>query len=40
MSVYWTPAHCAVEHEDAETLARLLADGSDPDDVFSFMLKR
>ncbi|MGW1029882.1 ankyrin repeat domain-containing protein [Streptomyces sp. NPDC002577] len=37
MSDYWTPAHRAVEHEDAETLARLLADGSDPDEVFSNM---
>ena len=37
VSDYWTPAHHAVEHEDAETLARLLADGSDPDEVFSNM---
>ncbi|WP_327320285.1 ankyrin repeat domain-containing protein [Streptomyces sp. NBC_01235] len=37
MSDYWTPAHHAVEHEDAETLARLLADGADPDEVFSNM---
>ncbi|MET8405683.1 ankyrin repeat domain-containing protein [Streptomyces sp900116325] len=37
MSSYWTPAHHAVEFEDAETLARLLADGSDPDEVFSNM---
>ncbi|MEJ8672778.1 ankyrin repeat domain-containing protein [Streptomyces sp. MS1.AVA.1] len=37
MSEYWTPAHHAVEHEDAETLARLPADGSDPDEVFSNM---
>ncbi|MFJ6563161.1 ankyrin repeat domain-containing protein [Streptomyces sp. NPDC091412] len=37
MSNYWTPAHHAVEHEDAETLARLLAGGSDPDEVFSNM---
>jgi ankyrin repeat protein len=37
VSGYWTPAHYAVEHEDAETLARLLADGSDPDEVFSNM---
>ncbi|QQM46332.1 ankyrin repeat domain-containing protein [Streptomyces liliifuscus] len=37
MSNYWTPAHHAVEHEDAESLARLLADGSDPDEVFSNM---
>ncbi|MFF8478709.1 ankyrin repeat domain-containing protein [Streptomyces sp. NPDC015414] len=29
----WTPAHHAVEHEDAQTLARLLADGADPDEV-------
>ncbi|OII69941.1 MULTISPECIES: ankyrin repeat domain-containing protein [unclassified Streptomyces] len=28
----WTPAHQAVEQEDAETLARLLADGADPDE--------
>ncbi|MFP8903519.1 ankyrin repeat domain-containing protein [Streptomyces atacamensis] len=28
-----TPAHQAVECEDAETLARLLADGTDPDEV-------
>jgi ankyrin repeat protein len=37
VSDYWTPAHRAVEHEDAETLGRLLADGSDPDEVFSNM---
>ncbi|MFF0479348.1 ankyrin repeat domain-containing protein [Streptomyces sp. NPDC004284] len=37
MSGYWTPAHHAVEHEDAEALARLLASGSDPDEVFSNM---
>jgi hypothetical protein len=37
VSGYWTPAHCAIEHEDAETLARLLADGSDPNEVFSNM---
>ncbi|MDI1453621.1 ankyrin repeat domain-containing protein [Streptomyces sp. ATE26] len=29
----WTPAHHAVEHEDAQALARLLADGADPDEV-------
>lgn len=29
----WTPAHHAVEHEDAEGLARLLAGGADPDEV-------
>ncbi|WTU53360.1 ankyrin repeat domain-containing protein [Streptomyces sp. NBC_00057] len=29
----WTPAHHAVEHEDAETLARLLADGANPNEV-------
>lgn len=29
----WTPAHRAVEHEDAPALARLLADGADPDEV-------
>lgn len=28
-----TPAHQAVECEDVETLARLLADGTDPDEV-------
>ncbi len=33
VSDYWTPAHHAVEHEDAEALARLLAEGSDPDEV-------
>ncbi len=32
---HWSPAHHAVEQEDAETLARLLADGSDPDEAFS-----
>jgi hypothetical protein len=37
VSDYWTPAHHAVEHEDVETLARLLAGGSDPDEVFSNM---
>ncbi|MFE3788184.1 ankyrin repeat domain-containing protein [Streptomyces goshikiensis] len=37
MSDYWTPAHHAVEHEDAEALARLLAGGSDPDEVFGNM---
>ncbi|MEV5910167.1 hypothetical protein DMH25_15520 [Streptomyces sp. WAC 01325] len=37
MSDYWPAAHHAVEHEDVETLARLLADGSDPDEVFSNM---
>ncbi|MFE0805460.1 ankyrin repeat domain-containing protein [Streptomyces sp. NPDC058812] len=37
MSDYWTPAHDAVEHEDAETLARLLANGADPNEVFSNM---
>ncbi|MGX1675324.1 ankyrin repeat domain-containing protein [Streptomyces sp. NPDC055400] len=34
MSDYWTPAHQAVDQEDAEALARLLAAGSDPDEVF------
>ncbi|WP_189265428.1 ankyrin repeat domain-containing protein [Streptomyces fuscichromogenes] len=29
----WTPAHQAVEDEDAETLAQLLARGVDPDEV-------
>ncbi|WP_432075114.1 ankyrin repeat domain-containing protein [Streptomyces wuyuanensis] len=37
MSDYWTPAHQAVEQEDAEALARVLAAGSDPDEVFSGM---
>ncbi|MFE1029682.1 ankyrin repeat domain-containing protein [Streptomyces sp. NPDC058818] len=37
MSDYWTPAHHAVEHEDTETLARLLANGADPNEVFSNM---
>ncbi|KIX80008.1 MULTISPECIES: hypothetical protein [Streptomyces] len=37
MSDYWTPAHDAVEHDDAETLARLLAEGADPNEVFSDM---
>ncbi|MEU3630368.1 MULTISPECIES: hypothetical protein [Streptomyces] len=37
MSGYWTPAPHAVEQEDAETLARLLAAGSDPDEVFGDM---
>ncbi len=37
VSDYWTPAHHAVEHEDAATLARLLADGADPNEVFSNM---
>ncbi|WP_369243649.1 ankyrin repeat domain-containing protein [Streptomyces sp. R41] len=38
MSNFWTtPAHHAVEHEDAETLAQMLADGTDPDEVFSNM---
>ncbi|MEW1698251.1 ankyrin repeat domain-containing protein [Streptomyces sp. NPDC091278] len=37
MSDFWTPAHYAVEHEDVEALARLLADGADPDEVFSGM---
>ncbi|MEV7393424.1 MULTISPECIES: ankyrin repeat domain-containing protein [unclassified Streptomyces] len=29
----WTPAHQAVEDEDAATLARLLGGGVDPDEV-------
>ncbi|MGH4035309.1 ankyrin repeat domain-containing protein [Actinomycetota bacterium Odt1-20B] len=29
----WTPAHQAVENEDAETLAQLLAQGVDSDEV-------
>ena len=37
MSDYWTSAHQAVEQEDAETLAPLVAAGSDPDEVFSNM---
>jgi ankyrin repeat protein len=37
VSAYWTPAHHAVEHEDAETLARLLAHGSDPNEAFDNM---
>ncbi|WP_250403625.1 ankyrin repeat domain-containing protein [Streptomyces cellostaticus] len=37
MSDYWTPAHQAVEHEDAEAWARSLAAGSDPDEVSSNM---
>ncbi|WP_367826164.1 hypothetical protein [Streptomyces sp. LMG1-1-1.1] len=36
MSDYST-AHHAVEHEGAEALARLLANLSDPDEVFSNM---
>ncbi|WP_432119707.1 ankyrin repeat domain-containing protein [Streptomyces sp. bgisy032] len=31
MSDYWTPAHQAVEQEDAEAPARLLAFGADPE---------
>lgn len=34
VSDYWTPAHQAVEQEDAQALARLLAAGSDPDEAF------
>lgn len=30
----WTPAHHAVEHEDAEALAQLLVDGVDPNEFF------
>jgi hypothetical protein len=37
VSDYWTPAHHAVEHEDAETLARLPARGTDANEVFSNM---
>lgn len=37
VSDYWTPAHHAVEHDDVETLARLLATGADPDEVFGNM---
>lgn len=31
------PAHHAVEHEDVEALARLLAEGADPNEVFGDM---
>ena len=34
---YWTPAHHAVEHFEAADLARLLAGGADPDEVFGDM---
>ncbi|GAA1940710.1 ankyrin repeat domain-containing protein [Kitasatospora viridis] len=37
MSDYWTPAHQAVEREDAEALARLLAACGNPDEVFGEM---
>ncbi|WP_191871661.1 ankyrin repeat domain-containing protein [Streptomyces filipinensis] len=37
MSDYWTPAHRAVEQEDAKILDRLLATGSNPDEVFGNM---
>ena len=37
MSDYWTPSHHAVEHDDAEALARWPAGGADPDEVFSNM---
>jgi hypothetical protein len=37
VDAYWTPAHQTVEHEDAETLARQLADGADPNKVFGNM---
>jgi ankyrin repeat protein len=37
VSDYWTPAHRAVEQGDAEALARLLAAGTDPDEVFGNM---
>ncbi|MFE9497100.1 ankyrin repeat domain-containing protein [Streptomyces collinus] len=30
----WTPAHRAVEGEDAQTLAQLLVGGADPNEVF------
>jgi ankyrin repeat protein len=33
----WTPAHQAVEDEDAEALAQLLAKGVDPDEVCGSM---
>ncbi|MFD3696806.1 ankyrin repeat domain-containing protein [Streptomyces sp. NPDC058646] len=29
----WTPAHWAVENEDADAVGRLLAEGADPDEV-------
>ncbi|MEV5513168.1 ankyrin repeat domain-containing protein [Streptomyces flaveolus] len=29
----WTPVHQAVENEDAQTLAQLLAEGVNPDEV-------
>lgn len=29
----WTPAHGAVEHEDVATLARMLAAGTDPNEM-------
>ncbi|MFI5675758.1 ankyrin repeat domain-containing protein [Streptomyces cellulosae] len=32
MENIWTPAHQAVEDEDAEVLAQLLAKGADPDE--------
>lgn len=37
VSNYWPPAHQAVEQEDAQALAQLLATGSDPDEAFSDM---
>ncbi|MFJ3718058.1 ankyrin repeat domain-containing protein [Streptomyces sp. NPDC090057] len=33
MESIWTPAHLAVENEDAQILARLLAEGVDPDEA-------
>ncbi|MFF4904008.1 ankyrin repeat domain-containing protein [Streptomyces sp. NPDC001260] len=33
----WTPAHQAVENQDAETLAQLLAKGVDPDEACDSM---
>ncbi|WP_028805534.1 ankyrin repeat domain-containing protein [Streptomyces sp. 142MFCol3.1] len=37
MENIWTPAHQAVENEDAEALAQLLAEGVDPDGVCGTM---
>ncbi|WP_329344589.1 ankyrin repeat domain-containing protein [Streptomyces sp. NBC_00663] len=37
MENIWTPAHQAVEDEDAEALAQLLAKGVDPDEVCGSM---
>jgi hypothetical protein len=32
---YWIPAHHAVEHEVADALARFLAAGAAPDEIFN-----